>query len=112
MGEQNAISQKDWRVFNATGIGHLISISGLHVTMLAGVGAALANRLWRRRSLPMICPAQKVAALSGFAVALIYTWLAGFQIPAQRTMYMVGVVAVALWTNRITRAFDIWWWAL
>lgn len=26
MGEQNAISQKDWRVFNATGIGHLISI--------------------------------------------------------------------------------------
>lgn len=112
MGEQNAISQKDWRVFNATGIGHLISISGLHVTMLAGMGAALANRLWRRRSLPIICPAQKVAALSGFAVALIYTWLAGFQIPAQRTMYMVGVVAVALWTNRITRAFDIWWWAL
>jgi len=27
-------------------------------------------------------------------------------------MYMVGVVAVALWTGRITRAFDIWWWAL
>jgi competence protein ComEC len=26
MGEQNAIAQKDWRVFNATGIGHLIMI--------------------------------------------------------------------------------------
>ena len=38
MGEQNAIPQEDWRVFNATGIGHLISISGLHVTMLAGWG--------------------------------------------------------------------------
>jgi competence protein ComEC len=112
MGEQNAIPQDDWRVFNATGIGHLISISGLHVTMLAGMGAALANRLWRRRSLPMLCATQKVSALSGFLVALIYTWLAGFQIPAQRTMYMVGVVAVALWLGRITRAFDIWWWAL
>ena len=112
MGEQNAIPQEDWRVFNATGIGHLISISGLHVTMLAGLGASLANRLWRRRSLPLICPAQKVAALSGFLVAFIYTWLAGFQIPAQRTMYMVAVVAIAMWTGRISRAFDIWWWAL
>jgi len=26
MGDQNAIEQEDWRVFNATGIGHLISI--------------------------------------------------------------------------------------
>jgi len=112
MGEQNAIAQSDWRVFNATGIGHLISISGLHVTMLAGLAASLAGRLWRFKYLPMYCPAQKVAALSGFVVALIYTWLAGFQIPAQRTMYMVGVVAIALWMGRISRAFDIWWWAL
>jgi competence protein ComEC len=112
MGDQNAIPQDDWRVFNATGIGHLISISGLHVTMLAGLGAALANRLWRRRDWPLICPAQKVAALSGFLVALIYTWLAGFQVPAQRTMYMVGILAVAMWTGRVTRSFDVWWWAL
>jgi competence protein ComEC len=31
IGDQNAIAQSDWRVFNATGVGHLISISGLHV---------------------------------------------------------------------------------
>ena len=112
MGEQNAIAQADWRIFNATGIGHLISISGLHVTMLAGMGAALANRFWRRRHWPLICPAQKVATLSGLVVAFIYTWLAGFQIPAQRTMYMVAVVAIAMWAGRVTRSFDIWWWAL
>jgi predicted membrane metal-binding protein len=29
MGDQNAIEQDDWRVFNATGIGHLISITRL-----------------------------------------------------------------------------------
>ena len=112
MGDQNAIDQKDWRVFNATGIGHLISISGLHVTMLAGFGSMVAAWLWRRRSWPLICPVQKVAALGGLIVALVYTWLAGYQIPAQRTTYMVGVVAVAVWTGRTTRAFDIWWWAL
>ena len=112
MGDQNAIDQKDWRVFNATGIGHLISISGLHVTMLAGFGSMVAAWVWRRRSWPLICPVQKVAALAGLIVALVYTWLAGYQIPAQRTTYMVGVVAVAVWTGRTTRAFDIWWWAL
>jgi len=112
MGDQNAINQDDWQVFNATGIGHLISISGLHVTMLAGVGASLAAFIWRRRTLPLIAPVSKVAAVVGFATAFIYAWLAGFQIPAQRTMYMVGVVAFALWTGRNPRSFDIWWWAL
>jgi len=29
MGDQNAIDQEDWRIFNATGIGHLISIAKL-----------------------------------------------------------------------------------
>ncbi|WP_251367666.1 DNA internalization-related competence protein ComEC/Rec2 [Polynucleobacter sp. AP-Titi-500A-B4] len=112
MGDQNAIEQDDWRVFNATGIGHLISISGLHVTMLAGIGASIAGFIWRRRAWPLIIPLSKVAAASGFITAFIYAWLAGFQIPAQRTMYMVGVVAFALWTGRNPRSFDIWWWAL
>ena len=112
MGDQNAIDQDDWQIFNATGIGHLISISGLHVTMLAGVGASIAAFIWRRRTWPLIAPVSKVAAVAGFVTAFIYAWLAGFQIPAQRTMYMVGVVAFALWTGRNPRSFDIWWWAL
>ncbi|QWE16006.1 DNA internalization-related competence protein ComEC/Rec2 [Polynucleobacter sp. AP-Nino-20-G2] len=112
MGDQNAIAQDDWRVFNATGIGHLISISGLHVTMLAGFGAMLATFFWRRQSLPLLIPAAKVSAAMGLLTAFIYAWLAGFQIPAQRTMYMVGVVAFALWSGRNPRSFDIWWWAL
>ncbi len=111
MGDQNAIDQDDWQIFNATGIGHLISISGLHVTMLAGMGAALAGWTWRRRSWPLVIPVSKVAAISGLLTAFIYAWLAGFQIPAQRTMYMVGVVAFALWSGRNPRSFDIWWWA-
>lgn len=112
MGDQNAIDQDDWRVFNITGIGHLISISGLHVTMLAGLGAGVASFLWRRNRLPLLIPVSKVAAASGFLTAFIYAWLAGFQIPAQRTMYMVGVVAFALWSGRNPRSFDIWLWAL
>lgn len=93
MGDQNSIEQDDWRIFNATGIGHLISISGLHVTMLSGVGASLGAFLWRRRTWPLLLPVSKVAAISGFITAFIYAWLAGFQIPAQRTMSSILDIA-------------------
>lgn len=80
--------------------------------MLAGVGASIAAFIWRRRDWPLMIPVGRVAAISGLMTAFIYAWLAGFQIPAQRTMYMVGVVAFALWSGRNPRSFDIWWWAL
>ena len=107
VGDQRAIDQSDWAVFNRTGIGHLISISGLHITMIAGLFALLASALWRRSfftnaQLPLLLPAQKVAALTGTGVALLYVLLAGFGIPAQRTLYMLTVVAAALWFGRIT----------
>lgn len=107
VGDQRAIGQSDWKVFNRTGIGHLISISGLHITMVAGVFALLASSLWRRSfftraQLPLLLPAQKVGALAGAAVALLYVLLAGFGIPAQRTLYMLAVVAAAAWFGRIT----------
>ncbi|MES2530426.1 MAG: ComEC/Rec2 family competence protein, partial [Pseudomonadota bacterium] len=34
-GDQSAIERADWDVFRATGVAHLMSISGLHVTMFA-----------------------------------------------------------------------------
>ena len=107
IGDQRAIDQSDWKVFNRTGIGHLISISGLHITMIAGMFASLINALWRRSffmqaQLPLILPAQKAAAIAGALAALVYVALAGFGVPAQRTLYMLSVVAVAMWTGRIT----------
>ncbi|MES2830890.1 MAG: DNA internalization-related competence protein ComEC/Rec2 [Pseudomonadota bacterium] len=106
IGDQRAIAQSDWEIFNRTGIGHLVSISGLHITMIAGLFASLAHFLWRRSfftglQCPLLLPAQKVAALTGAVVALLYVLLAGFGIPAQRTLYMLWVVAAALWCGRI-----------
>ncbi len=107
IGDQRGIGQSDWALFNRTGIGHLVSISGLHITMVAGLFALLASSLWRRSfftkaQLPLLIPAQKVAALAGLVVAFVYVLLAGFGVPAQRTLYMIGVVAAALWFGRIT----------
>lgn len=106
IGDQRGIGQADWKVFTRTGIGHLVSISGLHITMVAGLAAGLAQLLWRHsfwtgRQLPLRLPAQKVAALVGVLVALMYVLLAGFGVPAQRTLYMIAVVGAALWSGRI-----------
>ena len=46
-------------------------------------------------------PARKAAAAAAIVAALGYTLLAGFAVPAQRTFYMVTVVALALWCGRI-----------
>jgi len=106
IGDQRGIAQPDWDVFNRTGISHLVSISGLHVTMLAGLGAWAVSMLWRRSCFiqgaawPLRLPAQKAAALAGALVALLYVLLAGFGVPAQRTFYMLAVVAAALWWGR------------
>ena len=44
IGDQRAIPEAQWRVFNRTGIAHLISISGLHVTVFAALAGGLAYR--------------------------------------------------------------------
>lgn len=103
IGDQKAISPELWRMFSRTGVTHLLSISGLHVTMIAGLGAWLAGFGWRRSSRLMLrLPAQKAAAIVGFLTALAYSLLAGFAVPAQRTLYMLTIVAIALWTGRTT----------
>lgn len=47
VGDQREVAQSDWKVFNRTSVGHLFSISGLHITMVAGLFAGLIYWLWR-----------------------------------------------------------------
>lgn len=105
IGDQREIAQSDWKIFNRTGIGHLISISGLHITMVSGMFAGFIFVLWRRSfftqsQFPLLIPAQKVAAIAGASMALFYVALAGFGVPAQRTLVMLIVVALAMLGGR------------
>ncbi|HWI36271.1 MAG TPA: DNA internalization-related competence protein ComEC/Rec2 [Burkholderiales bacterium] len=103
VGDQRAISREEWQLFNRTGVTHLMSISGLHVTLVSGLAAWLVSLLWRRvPALTLRLPARKAGALAAIVAALGYTLLAGYGVPAQRTFWMVAVVALALWTGRIS----------
>src|SRR5690606_2718122 len=77
-GDQSAIERSDWDVFRATGVAHLMSISGLHVTMFAWLAAALVGRLWRRSTRLMLrWPAQHAALVGGVLLAALYALFSG-----------------------------------
>jgi competence protein ComEC len=109
VGDQAAISAPWWELFNRTGIGHLMSISGLHITMLAALGAALAGRIWKSRRLarwmhpaplPARWPTPYARWTLGLLVAFSYAGLAGWGIPAQRTCWMIAAAGLALLGGR------------
>lgn len=103
VGDQRAIDGDFWRVFSRTGTTHLMSISGLHVTMVAALVAWLAGWGWRRSArLMRLLPAQRAAVVAGFVSAMCYAFLAGFSVPAQRTAFMIAVAAIALLSGRRT----------
>lgn len=94
VGDQGAIAHRDWELFRATGVAHLMSISGLHITLFAWVAAALLGRAWRRSAcLCLWLPAPAAALAGGVLLALGYALLSGWGLPAQRTAAMLAVVA-------------------
>ncbi|MEP6657443.1 MAG: DNA internalization-related competence protein ComEC/Rec2, partial [Betaproteobacteria bacterium] len=113
IGEQRAIPEAQWLVFNRTGITHLISISGLHVTVFAAIAAGAVHGIARRSArLTTLLPAHRLAALIGAIAAFGYVLLAGAQVPAQRTLIMLIVAAIGLWVARPGTARMVWLWAL
>ena len=108
IGDQKAIPGSLWQVFAKTGTTHLMSISGLHVTLFSGLVALFVSAIWRR--LPKLVsrlPAQKMGVFCGWFAAAFYTLIAGAGIPALRTLFMLTVGAYALLTGRHVSPFKI-----
>ena len=100
-GDQRAISQSDWNVFRATGVAHLMSINGLHVTMFAWLAAAVVSWAWRRSTqLCLRCPAQDAAVVGGVLLAALYASFSGGGLPSQRTVLMLAIVAALRLSGR------------
>jgi competence protein ComEC len=90
VGETQYVSIEQWRIFNATGITHLIAISGLHVTLFSLLMSALARRLWTLVPAFQGWRRESFAALLGVTAAGAYALLSGFSVPTQRTLIMLA----------------------
>lgn len=100
-GDQGAIDRADWDVFRATGVAHLMSISGLHITLFAWFAAHVVGALWRRSSRLMLwLPAQQAALAGGLLLAALYALFSGWGVPSQRTVWMLAAVALLRLTGR------------
>jgi competence protein ComEC len=101
VGDQAAIERADWDVFRATGVAHLMAISGLHITGLAWLAALCVGWLWRRSDVwssrkpwSLWLPAPIAASACAACVALAYAVFTGWGVPAQRTVWMLAVVSI------------------
>lgn len=111
LGSRARLDERHWEVFEATGTQHLVAISGLHLGLVALFIGQLVRYPARRLSpryprfgrwLPLA-----VTLVAGLGYALV----AGFTVPTQRALVMVGVAGVLASGGRQWRLWDGWLFA-
>ncbi len=100
-GDMGGIAQSDTEAMRDSGLAHLLSISGLHVSAVVGAVYLLALRLFAlwpwlalRTRLPVL------AAASGALAGVAYTLLSGAQVPTVRSCIGSLLVLAALALGR------------
>ncbi|STZ75841.1 DNA internalization-related competence protein ComEC/Rec2 [Bergeriella denitrificans] len=111
IGEQSALRSELWQAFRPLGLTHLVSISGLHVTMIALLFGYAARRLLYLLPRTPAKPRLWVL-LTGLSGALVYAGMAGFGVPTQRSVLMLAAFAWAWWRARGQSLWSGWLQAL
>jgi len=100
-GDRSAITEEHTETLRASGLGHLLAISGLHMTLIGGgafflvvAGLALIEPLARNRDV------RKPAAIAAILVSLAYLALSGAPVSAQRAFVMLAIAFLAVITDR------------
>jgi len=106
LGESRGLPPRVRETFARTGTAHLLAISGLHVGMVAGLGALLARRplrwaagRWARRS-ALAGRTEALVLGAGVAIAAAYVVLAGAPVSSRRAWWMLAAAGGALVTGR------------
>lgn len=100
-GERAAIADEDWDALRASGLAHIISISGLHVAMVAAPVFFLVRLMLAM--IPYVAlrwPIKKIAAAAALLVCCLYVGLVVPSVPTTRSLLMTGVALVAIMLDR------------
>lgn len=101
LGERAAIPEQSWEDIRAAGLAHVISISGLHISMIA-IGVFFVTRLLMAM-IPWLAlhhPIKKYAAFLGLFTCIAYGIMVGMEVPTLRSVIMTGLVFTAVILDR------------
>jgi competence protein ComEC len=100
-GDRSFMSEETNIAFRDSGLGHLLSVSGLHMALVAGgIYAALHFVLALIAPLALRFPVRKWAAASALAGVGAYLVVSGASVPAQRAFVMTAVSLGAVLLDR------------
>ncbi|MEM5500846.1 ComEC/Rec2 family competence protein [Ahrensia kielensis] len=100
-GDKAAIPEETNEVLRISGLAHILSISGLHMALVAGtVMFALRAAFAFSPNWSASRPTKKYAAIAGFSAIIIYLFLAGASVATQRSFIMLAVMLGALLSDR------------
>jgi competence protein ComEC len=106
VGDMGAVTKQMRDEFTAAGVNHVLSISGLHVSMLGLVvfwlvrfGCSYSPYLLLRWNL------LKVGTFCSFLAVVFYTAIAGAMVPTVRSAIMIGVYELAVLLDREEEVF-------
>jgi len=103
VGDRSGVSSERWDQFISTGTNHLLAISGLHISLVAGFFALLVQTLWRLGGLPGSTTRRGCSLAVALAAAFCYAAMAGFSIPTVRALMMFSVLVCLLVLRRHQR---------
>jgi competence protein ComEC len=100
-GDQSAVTDAARTTMATAGIAHVLSVSGLHLTIVAGgVFAALRLALSGFAGLSRRVSVKRMAAVGGMASALAYYAISGGNVAALRSTLMILLVFGAILAGR------------
>ena len=103
VGDRSAIGSDHWKRFIDTGTNHLLAISGLHISLVAGFIGLLARGLWRCSRFTAPATKQVFSLSMALVAAACYAAMAGFTVPTVRALTMFTVLALLLMSRRHQR---------
>lgn len=100
-GKRGLIDDHSNDILRAAGIYHIVSISGLHMVLAAGVFFWITRALLALSpTLALGWPIKKIAAVAGMAGAFAYDVFSGSDVATERSLIMILVMQAAILFDR------------
>ena len=100
-GDQGSVGEADAEAMRRSGLAHLLSVSGLHITAAVGAAMLLSRRaLALSPKLALRLPLMQIAAGVGALTGVAYTFLSGAEVPTVRACAAALLVLLGLALGR------------